>query len=90
MVSELHGLSYQVCHSKKMEGLYLSASPDFTDKTQNPTVRDSCFKFTVPSLADFVVGDRDNVDLPHQGYQEIPHQDGAVYTRMLQVVCLDD
>ena len=52
----------QVCHLKGWKSCSFSLVPDFVAKTQNPSVYDSCFKeFTVPSLVDFVDGDRNEM-----------------------------
>ena len=61
-ISELHGFSSQVHHSKGWRSYTFSFLPDFVAKTQNPSVYDSCFMaFTVPSLADFVEDDSDKM-----------------------------
>ena len=62
-VRELHGLYYQVFHSKGWKSCTFSFLSYFVAKTQNPFVYNSCFdQFTVPLLADFVVdGDRDEI-----------------------------
>ena len=58
-VSELHGLSFWARHSHGWSFCTFFL-PDFVAKTQNPSVPDSHFEdFSVPSLDDFVGGDRD-------------------------------
>ena len=61
-VSELHDLSFRVCHSHRWRSCTFSFLPDFLDKTQNPSIPDSCFKeFSVPSLDDFIGNDWDKL-----------------------------
>ena len=58
-VSELHGLSFRVRHSRGWKLYTFLFLPDFVAKTQNPSVPDSRFEeFSVPSLNDFVGDDR--------------------------------
>ena len=57
-VSELHSLSFRVCHSHGWRFCTFSFLPDFESKTLNPSVPDSHFEeFSVQSLDDFVGGD---------------------------------
>ena len=61
-VSELHGLSFRICHSCRWKSCIFSSPPDFVAKTQNPSVPDFRFeKFWVPSLDDFIGDDRDEL-----------------------------
>ena len=61
-VSELHGLSFRVRHSRGWKSCTFSFLPDFVAKTQNPSVPDSHFEeFSVPVLDDFVGDDRDGL-----------------------------
>ena len=47
-VSELHGLSFQVCHSRGWQSCTFSFLLDFVAKTQNPLAPDPCFdEFTI-------------------------------------------
>ena len=63
-VGELHGLSFRFYHSKGQRSCIFLFLPDFRAKTQNPSVSDSLLeKFVVPSLADFMGGDRDKMVL---------------------------
>ena len=60
-VSELHGLSYRVCHSEGWRFCTFLFLPNSTAKTLNPIVYDKLLEaFSVPSLADFV-DDRDEM-----------------------------
>ena len=52
-VSELHGLSAGVRHSKGWSSVTLSLAPDFLAKTQLPC-DESLSEFTIPTLAEFV------------------------------------
>ena len=64
-VSELHGLSFRICHSCGWRSCTFSFLLGFIAKTQNPSVPDSRFEeFTIPSLDDFVGGDRDELLCP--------------------------
>ena len=57
-VSELHGLSFRVHHSRGWRSCTFSFLPDFMAKTQNPSIPDSRFKeFSVPLLDDFTGDD---------------------------------
>ena len=57
-VSELHGLSAKVKHSRGWASVTLEFVPEFVAKTQNPSIRDERFEsFTIPSLADFTDND---------------------------------
>ena len=59
---KLLGLSCRVCHSKGWRRCTFLFLPDFVAKSQNPCVYDPHFKeFIIPSLADFVDGDRDTM-----------------------------
>ena len=61
-VNELHGLSFCVRHSRGWRSCTFSFLSDFIAKTQNPSVSDPhCDEFSVPSLDDFVDGDRDEL-----------------------------
>ena len=62
-VSELHGLSYIIVrYSRGWRSCTFSFLLDFVAKKQNLSVYDSCIdEFTLPSLADFVDGDRDEM-----------------------------
>ena len=61
-VSELPSLSFHVHHSHCWRSCAFSFLPDFMAKTQNPSIPDSRFEeFSVPSLDDFIVGDRGKV-----------------------------
>ena len=61
-VSELHDLSFRVCHSRGWRSCTFSFLPDFVAKIQNPSTPDSRFEeFSVPSLDDFVGDDRDEL-----------------------------
>ena len=61
-VSELHSLSFCVRHLRGWRSCTFSFLLDFVAKTWNPFVPDSNFKeFSVPSLDDFIVGDRDEL-----------------------------
>ena len=53
-VSELHGLSFQVCLSCSWRSCTFSFLPDFMAKTQNPYIPDSHFE-------DFIGGDQDEL-----------------------------
>ena len=39
-VSELHGISFHVCHSRSWSSYTFSFLPDFVAKTQNPSIPD--------------------------------------------------
>ena len=59
-VSELHGLTFRVRHSRGWRLCTFPFLPDFVAKTQNPSIPDSHFEeFSVPSLDKFVGDDRD-------------------------------
>ena len=61
-VSELRSLALSVHHSRGWSSCTFFFLPDFVAKTQNPSVLDSRFEeFSVPSLDDFVGGDRDEL-----------------------------
>ena len=56
-VSELHCLSFRVCHLRGWKSCTFLFLHDYVAKTQNPSIPDSCFEeFLVPSL-DYFVGD---------------------------------
>ena len=62
MISEFHGLSFHVHHSCGWRSCAFSFLPDFVAKTQNLSVLDPRFdEFMVPSLDDFVIGDRNEL-----------------------------
>ena len=56
-VSDLHGLSAEVRHSKGWNSLTFSLAPDFLAKTQRPG-DESLDVFSIPALSDFV-GDQE-------------------------------
>ena len=61
-VSELHGLSFLVCHSGSWRSCTFSFLPDYVGEIENPSLPDPCFnKFTDLSLDDFVDSDRDEL-----------------------------
>ena len=61
-VNESHSLSYQVCDLKGWRFYTFSFLPEFVVKPQNSFAYDQHFKeFAIPSLTDFVDGDRDEM-----------------------------
>ena len=62
--------------------------PDFVAKTQNPVVHDLRYEeFTIPSLDDFVGGDRDELLLfLIMALKNISVLNGAVLSRCVQLV----
>ena len=61
-VSMLHGLTYWMHYSKGWRSHTFLFLPDFIAKTQNASVHDLCFEeLTVPSLADFLDENRDEM-----------------------------
>ena len=61
-VGELHGISFQVRHSRGWNSMTFSFVPDFVAKNQDPSVFDPRFEsFTIPSLRDFSGGDQDEM-----------------------------
>ena len=61
-VSELHGLSSLVKHTRGWGSVCLEFVPEFVAKTQNPSVPDTRFEsFSIPSLGDFVGFDADEL-----------------------------
>ena len=62
MVNELHGLSYQVKHSRDWICSTFSFMPSFVAKTQNPTLQDTHFnEFMISSFTDLVDGDGEEI-----------------------------
>ena len=64
-VGELHGLSAKMCHLEGRHSLsFFFFMPNFTAKTQKPSVPDDRFyKFLLPSLLDFIEDDLDELML---------------------------
>ena len=61
-VSELHGLSFRVRHSRCWRSFTFFFVPDFVAKTRHHSVPDSrCDEFSVTSLDDFIGGDWDEL-----------------------------
>ncbi|MGL5405356.1 MAG: hypothetical protein ACRDAX_00930, partial [Propionibacteriaceae bacterium] len=61
-VGELHGLSYDVRHSRGWGSVTLDFVPNFVAKTQKPSIPDDRFEsFTIPSLMDFTDNDADEM-----------------------------
>ena len=61
-VSELHSLSCQVCHSKGWKSCIFLLILVFVAETQEPRLCDQRFEeFALPSLADFVDEDREEM-----------------------------
>ena len=61
-IGELHGLSFQVRHSRGWNSLTFSFVPDFVAKNQDPSVFDPKFEsFSIPSLRDFSGGEQDEM-----------------------------
>ena len=56
---ELHGFSSRVLHLQGWKSCTISHVPIFVAKIQNSSVHDLKFKFTVPSLDEFMGGDSD-------------------------------
>ena len=68
----MHGLSYLVQHPRGWKSCTFSFVADFVAKTQQNQ------ELSIPSLDDFVGGDRDKLVLSHQSLQDIPVVYGAV------------
>ena len=63
-VSELHGLSYEVSHTRHWREMGFSFVPEFIAKTQDPSKTEELFSsFTIPSLGDFTDFDKDELIL---------------------------
>ena len=60
-VGELHGLSRVVSHTRGWSSAGFSYAPDFVAKTQRPEDSSFAGTFSIPSLSDFVGGDRDEM-----------------------------
>ena len=67
-VRELHGLSHRAQHSQGWKSYTFSFVSDFVAKTQNLSLHGYRFEeFLIPSLDDFVGGDRDELVLSSIG-----------------------
>ena len=63
-VGELHGLSYEVSHTRHWKEMGFSFLPEFVAKTQDPSRREDSFSsFVIPSLGEFTDFDRDEMIL---------------------------
>ena len=57
--SELHGLSFHVLRSQGCKSCMFPFISDFVAKPQTSSIHDYRFEFIIPSLDDFMDGDRD-------------------------------